>query len=244
MQIFLFLPPSPYGKSRNPRRCQQARKQQEKLDTVHDSRRFRCRQSSGRGAQCASFVRFQTPHHNGSKTFHESAAFPHYGRKQTWQQDIGPQHCACIRPPGACIREPLACPVRECVQGQAGPRSFIPLSFFASLPPPVARSAEALACLFFCLEPLFLEIANGSLLALSGIWLPRQIRLLFSSARPRPEAALGNKVNAFVCHSIFFSSPCARSSARIERQIADLEVVGSNPAGRTIWLHRESQFTK
>lgn len=26
---------------------------------------------------------------------------------------------------------------------------------------------------------------------------------------------------------------CARSSARIERQIADLEVVGSNPAGRT-----------
>lgn len=28
--------------------------------------------------------------------------------------------------------------------------------------------------------------------------------------------------------------PCARSSAWIERQIADLEVVGSNPAGRTI----------
>lgn len=29
---------------------------------------------------------------------------------------------------------------------------------------------------------------------------------------------------------------CARSSAWIERQIADLEVVGSNPAGRTIRL--------
>ncbi len=28
---------------------------------------------------------------------------------------------------------------------------------------------------------------------------------------------------------------CTRSSARIERQIADLEVVGSNPAGCTIF---------